>query len=104
MKTVTRLCLTLLTILVCVGTSRAIDGSYSLSTANCTVTANSFAFDMMATNTGTADLHINNVTVRFTHGTGLLPSGTNNMTMTFVNDGQSVVPLLFPPNAASNAS
>ena len=91
--------MTLLVFLTALGTSSG--QSYTMSTDNCTITPNVITFDVMMTNNGPADMHINSTVIRMTHGTALLPTaGTNTVTFSYVNDGQSVIPLSFPPNAS----
>jgi len=51
----------------------------------------------MMTNSGPADMRINSTVIRMTHGTALLPAGTNTVTFSYVNDGQSIIPRSFPP-------
>src|SRR4051812_43262542 len=101
MKTITHhltrgVFMTLLVFLTALGTSRG--QSYSMSTTNCTVTPNVIQFDVMMTNNGPADMHINSTVIRMTHAAGILPTtGVNTVTFGYVNDGLSVIPNSFPP-------
>ena len=84
--------MTLLVLLTAWGTSKG--QSYSMSTDNCTITSNVITFDVMMTNSGPADMHINSMVIRMNHGTALLPTaGVNTVSFSYVNDGQSVMPL-----------
>ena len=95
--------MTLLVFLTALGTSSG--QSYSMSTDNCTITPNVITFDVMMTNSGPADMHINSTVIRMNHGTALLPTaGVNTVSFSYVNDGQSVMPLSFPPNASPTFS
>ena len=89
---------TLIVFLTSFGTSSG-QATYTLSTANCTTTANSFEFDVMATNTGAGDLRMNGTVIRGTLSPAIIAAGTNTIAFSFVNDGQSIIPNSFPPNS-----
>ncbi|MBK6990183.1 MAG: SprB repeat-containing protein [Bacteroidetes bacterium] len=103
MKTITHLFtrgvfVTLLVFLAALGTSSG--QTYTLSTANCTTTSNSFEFDVMVTNTNAStDLRMNGTVIRGNLPAALIASGTNTIAFSFVNDGQSIIPNSFPPNS-----
>jgi hypothetical protein len=76
-----------------------INGSYSMQITNCASTANRIEFDVMVSNTGSSTLQINSTVIRLTHAAGILPTtGVNTVTIGFVNDGNSIIPLVWPPS------
>ena len=92
--------MTLLVFLTALGTSSG-QQTYTMSTANCTTTSNSFEFDVMVTNTNaTDDLRMNGTVIRGTLSAGIISgTGTNTIAFSYVNDGQSIIPNSFPPNS-----
>ena len=91
--------MTLIVFLTALGTSKG-QATYTMSTANCTTTANSFEFDVMATNTNAStDLRMNGTVIRGTLSAAIIAAGTNTISFSYVNDGQSIIPNSFPPNS-----
>ena len=70
----------------------------TISTSNCSATANEFQFDVTVTNTGTSDIHFNSTVVRLTHSAAILAGGTNTIVFSYV--GNSDFPNVWPPNSA----
>ncbi len=74
--------------------------TYSMQITNCAATSNRIEFDVFITNAGPATMQVNSVVVRLTHSAAILPATGNAVTIGFVNDGLSNLPLLWPPNAS----
>ena len=102
MKVITRLIkraafLALLVILTGLANSNA--QTYSMQISGCVATANRLEFDVFLSNAGPATMQINSTVIRLTFGSAILPTiGTNTITIGFVNDGNSGMPLVWPPN------
>ena len=86
-------------IVMLIGLSQSSGQNYSMATQNCVATANRIEFDVFLNNAGPASMQINSTVIRCTFGAAILPTtGVNTTTIGFVNDGQSNIPLLWPPN------
>ena len=72
----------------------------TISTANCTATADEFRFDVLVTNNGPQAIQFNGTAIRLTHSAAILAGGTNTIVFSFVNDGLSDFPLVWPPSSA----
>lgn len=67
----------------------------TMSTTNCTATANEIQFDAIVTNNGPGDIRFNSTVVRLTHSAAILAGGTNTLVFSYV--GNSDFPNVWPP-------
>ncbi len=94
---ITRKTWLILALLLCISYS-GFAQTVTISTANCTATANEFQFDVMLTNNGPSALQFNSAVIRFTHSAAILAGGTNTIVFSYVNG--SDFPLSWPPNSS----
>ena len=68
--------------------------SITMSTANCTITANEVQMDILVTNTGSIDLRWNSAVLRMNVPAAMIPAGTQTYTIYYL--GGSDFPLSWP--------
>ncbi len=71
--------------------------SVTMSTGNCSSTADEFQFDVFVTNDGPTAIQFNATVIRLTHSAAILAAGTNTIVFSYVSG--SVFPNSFPPNS-----